>query len=225
MSAISSRRRQPVTERARRLPERKRRHTQQWASMTVGSSDKERRQERVRVLDGYHTPRIAVEELLKREKFTGRSWECANGFSRITRVLRENGHRVLTSDIYRWHDTTMVVKDFADFRRPPKPFRGQTFDIITNPPFVHAAMFAEKAMELLPTGGKLALILRLQFLEGKKRKAFFEQYPPKRIYVFSYRLPRMHRFLWKGAKGGSTLAFAWFVWQKGYRGRPEIHWI
>lgn len=191
----------------------------------MGASDKARREERVRVLDGYHTPRIAVEELLAREKFSGRSWECANGFSRITRVLREHGHHVLTSDIYRWHDTTMVEKDFEHFTQPPKPFRNRTFDIITNPPFVKAMMFAEKALELLPRGGKLALILRLQFLEGKKRREFFRKNPPKTVYVFSYRLPRMHRFLWRGAKGGSTLAFAWFVWQKNWTGPTTIKWI
>lgn len=27
------------------------------------------------------------------------------------------------------------------------------------------------------------------------------------------------------AGGGSAVAYAWFVWEKGFQGNPEIEWI
>jgi hypothetical protein len=37
----------------------------------------------------------------------------------------------------------------------------------------------------------------------------------------------MHREGWKGRKANSGMAFAWFVWERGYRGHPitrRISW-
>lgn len=52
----------------------------------------------------------------------------------------------------------------------------------------------------------------------------FEKLPPKTVYVFSKRI--------KCARGGdfnsfssSAVAYAWFVWEKGYTGKPKIEWI
>jgi len=28
-----------------------------------------------------------------------------------------------------------------------------------------------------------------------------------------------------GGKSANTMAFAWFVWEKGYTGKPIIEWI
>lgn len=62
------------------------------------------------------------------------------------------------------------------------------------------------------------------FLEGKARKAFFEENPPKVIYVASGRL--------NCAKNGefdkypsSAVAYAWFVFEKGYKGDTIVKWI
>ena len=194
-------------------------HNKKWAQNTVGGSSKERRQERARVLDGFNTPKIAVIELLRKEKFQHRIWEPANGYGKISKVLQRKGYQVFTSDIYRWIPETQRQRAFQNFWKP----RGG--DIITNPPFSLAQLFVEAAMRLLKSGRKLALLLRLQFLESKKRKLLFEKFPPKKIWVFSGRLPRMHQFGWKGNKGGSILAFAWFIWEKGYKGPTAIGWI
>lgn len=193
-----------------------------WANMTVGASSKKHWADRAKVLDGFHTPRKATLALLRHEQFHRNIWEPANGFGRISKVLESKGHRIFTSDIFRWHSSTQAVHSFMDSKR--LPFKDG--DIITNPPFVKAADFVKTAMRLLRPGAKLAMILRLQFLEGIKRHAeVYAKYPPRTIYIFSYRLPRMHRFKFKGKKGTSALAFAWFVWEKGFTGRPEVVWI
>ena len=70
----------------------------------------------------------------------------------------------------------------------------------------------------------MAMFLKIQFLEGQERYKFFKENPPKKIYVASKRL--------NCAKDGdfdkyksSAVCYAWFVWQKGYKGSPEIDWI
>jgi len=46
-------------------------------------------------------------------------------------------------------------------------------DIITNPPYRYALNFVQKALESVRIGGKVAMFLKLQFLEGKERRKFF----------------------------------------------------
>lgn len=71
------------------------------------------------------------------------------------------------------------------------------------------------------------MFLKLQFLEGKARKALFQKFPPKCIYVASGRLlcAKNGEFEKMKAGGGSAVAYAWFVWQKGYTGETVVKWI
>jgi hypothetical protein len=97
-------------------------------------------------------------------------------------------------------------------------------NIITNPPYKHALEFVEHALKLADK--KVAMFLKLTFLEGKVRYSFFQENPPRRVYVFSYRANcyrngEVENFKHKS----STVAYAWFVWEKGYKGKPEIEWI
>lgn len=196
-----------------------------WSQQVVGFS-KEGSLERVRVYDGFHTPLIAVDTLLKVEKFHYNIWEPANGFNRISKPLREYGYNVYTSDIHPWSKQTQSIIGFEDCRRLPKPFREEGADIITNPPFKLASMFVQQGMKLLPKGRKIALLLRLQFVEGNRRYAeLFSKTPPMRVHVYSFRLPRMRRFLYHGPDTGSVLCFAWMVWKVGYKGPTELRWI
>lgn len=109
----------------------------------------------------------------------------------------------------------------VDFLTQTEMFDG---DIITNPPYRYAQEFIEKAHSLIYDNHKIAMFLKLTFLEGQKRKKLFEKYPPKTIYVFSQRI--------KCAKNGefdttgqSAVAYAWFLWQKGFSGSPIVRWI
>jgi hypothetical protein len=196
-----------------------------WARDTVGGSTKNQNKSRIKLFDGYHTPLVAVETLLEKEDVADYVWEPAAGFFKIVNPLRKDGIKVFTSDICDWHDKMHQIKDFSKYQKAPKPLQGKMYDILTNPPFSKASMFVEKAMQLLPKGGRLYLLLRVQFLEGNKRYHLFKKYPPKRIWTYSFRLPRMHRFFYKGESGGSLLAFAWFVWEKNYKGPTIVDWI
>jgi hypothetical protein len=73
-------------------------------------------------------------------------------------------------------------------------------------------------------GRKVAMFLKLQFLEGKSRKQFFLHNPPKVVYVSSSRLIcAMNGEFSKYPS--SAVAYAWFVWEKGFQGDPIIKWI
>jgi DNA modification methylase len=97
-------------------------------------------------------------------------------------------------------------------------------NIITNPPYKHALEFVEHALKL--ANKKVAMFLKLTFLEGKGRYKFFQENPPRRIYVFSYRaMCYLNGDDTIKDKKSSAVAYAWFVWEKGFKGKPEIEWI
>ena len=82
-------------------------------------------------------------------------------------------------------------------------------------------------MQIIPEGNKIAMFLKLQFLEGKKRKQMFRIYPPKTIYVSSSRIQCAKNAEFERMKkgGGSAIAYCWYVWEKGYKGDTIIKWI
>jgi len=105
---------------------------------------------------------------------------------------------------------------------------GRKFDnIITNPPFSLAKEFVERCLEL--TNDKLILLLKIQFLETKKRKELFENSPLKYIYVFSERQSTLKDGLelnpLNNKPWSTTLLLAWFIWEKGYEGEPIVRWL
>lgn len=51
-------------------------------------------------------------------------------------------------------------------------------NIVTNPPYKYAQQFVEKALNIIPKGKKVAMFLKLTFLEGKARRALFRSTPP-----------------------------------------------
>ena len=135
----------------------------------------------------------------------------------MAEALKECGYEVISSDLYdRGYGESNI--DFLQ----QSTMRGQ--HIITNPPYTYAQQFVERSLSLLPNGGKAAFFLKLTFLEGQKRREFFKKYPPKTIYVSSSRVMCVKNGDFS-IKGSSAIAYAWFVWEKGFTGAPTIKWI
>ena len=85
------------------------------------------------------------------------------------------------------------------------------FDIITNPPYSKAQEFVEHALDISSDGCKVAMFLKIQFLEGKSRRALFDKQPPKTVYVSTGRLRcAMNGDFEKYAKS-SAVCYAWYV--------------
>jgi hypothetical protein len=166
--------------------------------------------------DFYPTPEWATQSLLEKEEFNGTVWECASGRGDMSKVLEQNGFKVYSSDV-RVEDVygDGGVNFFATKR--------QVDNVITNPPFNQAQGFVEHAKR--NASKKIAMFLKLVFLEGITRHTFFKdkEFPLKKVYVFCKRV----NIYKNGIKGNnsSTIAFAWFVWDKEYVGEPVIDWI
>lgn len=166
--------------------------------------------------DYYATPPEAVERLLEVEEFYHRILEPCCGEGHISRVLAAHGHEVVSYDL--------IDRGFGiggvDFL---KLGAIQGADIITNPPYKESTKLVRHALDIQQEGRKVAMLLKIQFLEGLDRAQLFDDHPPKKIYVFSKRI--------KCAKNGDfscgagTICFAWYIWQKGYKGETILKWL
>lgn len=188
----------------------------------ASNHSKEERQEH----DYYATDPKAVEILLEKEKFCPYVWECACGEGHISEVLKKAGYNVKSTDLI---DRGYVGAEVLDFLKVKKEDIQNDFsrDIITNPPYKFAKEFVEHALDISMGGTKIAMFLKLTFLESKSRKKLFEKYPPKIIYVSSSRLQcAKNGDFEKFSKGaGTAVAYAWFIWEKGFKDNPIVKWI
>lgn len=112
----------------------------------------------------------------------------------------------------------------VDFLSSDEVFDG---DIVTNPPYKYAKEFVEHAIQCVPSGHRVAMFLKIQFLEGKSRRELFDRYPPKLIYVATGRINccKNGDFSKEQRSNNSAQAYAWFIWEKGYTGEPTVRWF
>jgi len=164
--------------------------------------------------DYYPTPSDAVQALLDREKFTGSIWENSCGDGSICHVL--------TADVYTdVLATDLVYRGYGEGDHDFLTSELTADNVVMNPPFSLAQEFIEKSLAV--TTGKVAMLGKLQFLESGRRKIMFESTPLKTVYVFSKRVTMTRDG--KKMKNSGMIAFAWFVWEHGYEGKPTIEWI
>lgn len=159
--------------------------------------------------DFYPTPERGTIELIKRIELYGIIWECACGDGAISRLLPEN--TISTDLIDRGYGQGGV-----DFLKTEK----QVDWIITNPPFKLATKFARHAIRC---SKNVALLVKIEFLGGVDRYKLFKEHPIKKIYVFSQRLN-----IYKSGiktKNSTMFCFAWFIWERGYKGETTIDYI
>ena len=169
--------------------------------------------------DYYATDPQAVEMLLALETFSPLIWEPACGEGHISKVLQAHGHDVISTDL--------IYRGFGDSE--PMDFLTETFpdfegDIITNPPYSVGLEFVKRALETIRPGGKVAMFLKVQFLEGKRRGEFFAKTPPRTVYISRSRLA-CYKNGDMTTNPESAIAYAWYVWEKGFTGDPVIKWF
>lgn len=166
--------------------------------------------------DYYATEPKAVGLLLEQETFHPYVWECACGEGHISKVLEAHGYKVRSTDLIdRGYGEGGI--DFLKEGRPTMPM-----DIITNPPYKYAKEFVEHALDISMNGTKIAMFLKLTFLEGQGRRDLFRNNPPQTVYVSSARLQCGKNGVFEGSL---MAAYAWFVWKKGHYGPTNIKWI
>ena len=171
--------------------------------------------------DYYATDPKAAKLLLELETFSHNIWECACGAGHLSKIFEKAGYNVRSSDLVnRGYGKSGV--DFLSIDNTQ--WYG---DIITNPPYKYAQEFIEKALQIIPGNNKVAMFLKIQFLEGRKRKNLFINHPPKTVYVSSSRLlcAKNAEFQKMIDGGGSAVAYAWYIWEKGFRGDTQLKWF
>jgi len=170
--------------------------------------------------DFYPTPKYATIELLKREKFSGNIWECACGEGDISKLLIKEGYQVYSTDL--------IDRGFGvgrvDFLKEGLFQDTEMHDnIITNPPYKHALEFVLQSKK--QSINKIAMFLKTVFLESEKRKEMFLDtiFPLRTVYQFSKRVNPTKAGI--KLKNSGMIAYAWYVWDKNYKGKPTIEWI
>lgn len=187
---------------------------------TLGASnhtDSERQ-----VHDYYATDPRAITMLKQTHFFDGvfKVWEPACGGGHLAQAMKDLGYDVFATDLYEY-GYGISGMDFLDTEM-------STLDpkidaIVTNPPYKYALEFCEKAIELGIS--KVAMFLKLTFLEGAKRREFFKKYPPRYVAVCVNRVQCALNGDAEMFTKSSAACYAWFIWEQGYKGNPEILWV
>lgn len=188
--------------------------------ITIGASnhtDKEREEH-----DFYSTSPEAIDKLLKSFSLPKKIWECACGTGCLSERLIEFGHDVVSTDLIdRGYGG---VQDFFKAGAMPDSCKC----ILTNPPYKYALEFVLHSLDLLPDGGLCVMFLKTTFLEGQKRyERLYKNTPPKYVLQFSKRVlcAKNGKFAAMRNGGGSAVSYAWFVWEKGYKGETTVKWL
>lgn len=123
--------------------------------------------------DYYATEPKATEWLCKLENFKGPILEPSCGEGHMAKVLMAHGYEVEARDL--------VDRGFGTSGKDFLAIDNTTWqsDIITNPPYKFALEFVRKALAIIPDGHKVAMFLKIQFLEGKARRKLFDSTPPQ----------------------------------------------
>jgi hypothetical protein len=75
---------------------------------------------------------------------------------------------------------------------------------------------------------KIAMLLPLSYLQGQARYDELwndKEFPLARIHVFNRFFDLSHPLREDGKMVLGMQTYAWYVWEKGHKGAPEIKWI
>ena len=184
--------------------------------------------------DFYSTDPDCINDLLAREEFGETILEPCCGSGNLSKALEEKGKVVISTDLYD-HGYGISGVDFF------KEYTVISNDVITNPPYMCQTEFVEHALKALQPGHKMALFLKIQFLEGQERaEKIFSRKQLETVYIYSKRVAcyKNDERYQKNEDGsykldkdgnkkkiGSAACYAWFIFSADYQGDPTIRWI
>ncbi|QDU25877.1 Modification methylase DpnIIB [Anatilimnocola aggregata] len=169
--------------------------------------------------DAYYTPLHAIDSLFAREAFHGLTVEPACGDGRIVGRLQAIGCEAFGIDITQGVD--FLTHSFVDFVTQNFGEREIT-NFATNPPWGKKTEFIERALSLAKC--KVAMLLPLTGLTSIERIEHLSnpEFPLKCLYIFRKAVQFDEG---RTDNGNGMLYCAWFVWERGYVGKPFIDWI
>ncbi len=175
--------------------------------------------------DYYATDPLTIQDLNKYEDIKGIVWENAVGegnlYDEIIKI--PNVKKTIGTDLIDRDKGRFKIHDFlndVNLNFDEKPDW-----IITNPPYKYGKEWVTKSLESVKENGKVALLMKLVFLESVSRYEMFQNTPLRNVYVYSKRVGVYKNN--KKTKNSGLTAYAWFVWDKEYDYNlpPMIKWI
>ena len=194
----------------------------QHSAITGGTGNRERVEN-----DFYATPPESTHTLFDNYDFplNANYLEPCCGQGHISKVIEQRTHN---------QNTTIQNYDLVDYNYGISGIDATTHTYqnwnvcITNPPFIVAESIISNLIQQSEKGNIICMFLKIQFLEGIKRRHLFDTNPPKEVLVFSQRQSPYRNgnpLDEKGERWSSVMCFCWFIWEVGFTGKPTIKWI
>ena len=171
--------------------------------------------------DKYYTPDAVAAACINAVGWGMRATfvEPSVGGGAFARALREDGYNVFgvdndpTAPGFRDCDLGYAVSDFSAWQ-PPNGLRPDF--VVGNPPYNQAEEHIRHALSVARSA--VGMLLRVNFLGGVKRRAFFRNHRPFQVHVLT---PR------PSFTGGGTDAteYAFVVWAHGSNHSTSLDWI
>lgn len=183
-----------------------------YVTNTLGASNHctEERQ----VDDYYATDPKALELLLEEGIELINVLEPCCGEGHLSEVMIRDGINVTSSDLIdRGYGAVKSIYDYTEWDG----------DILTNPPYKEAQKCVQHCLNITNNGDKVIMFLKTLFVESKGRKDFFLNTPLKEVYISSSRILCAKNGVF--TKKQSAVAYAWYIWEKGYDGEPTLKWF
>jgi hypothetical protein len=164
--------------------------------------------------DYYKTPEWCIDLFLKEfgEPIGSEIFEPCAGDGAIIKSLHKNyqGLTIRANEIrkeekdnlYNAGAWDVTIADFLEYNNS----NSYVDLVITNPPYSIAQEIIEHCFEYAPKA-EIVMLLRLAFLESKKRRKFWKKHPLTQLYILSER-PSFT------GHGTDATAYAWFVWSQ-----------
>lgn len=169
-------------------------------------------------LDAYYTPDPVARACLATIKADlssdlgprRRVWEPSAGGGAFVRATEALGCEVFASDIQSLPGVD--VRNMLDGWE--EGWGERPHWIVGNPPFNEAEDHVRIALSTARVG--VGMLLRLAFLEGARRRAFWATWPAAEVHVFTSR---------PSFTGGATdsCAYGWFVWRHAHKGPTTLY--
>lgn len=145
-------------------------------------------------------------------------WEPAAGMGHISNTLKEKGINVVKESDIVDRGIGATIENFLE-----TDSMGNANAIITNPPYKISEDFYSHFLKIASQGDLYVFLGRIQWLEGVNRAKLFKENPPSYVFVHSKRIN-----CWKDGKEvkeSSAICYAWFVFEKGYKGDTIVKWL